>query len=272
MSMSRIRKIVERGKLEKAKSGKKVDEPLEKRANITANNRTFEYTVTRRVDVPDKTLWENRLISQNRTDPRSTPFQMLRTRTLQQMRKKSWTTLAITAPTPGAGKSLVSANLAASIASEGNQSVLLVDMDLRKPSIHGYFGLDPEYGIHDYLDGSTEVEKIFINPGIERLVVLPGRKGVINSSEQISTPFVQNFVAELRNRYQQRLVIFDLPPVLVSDDVMVFLPYVDCSLLVVESGKNTQKEVENSLAVIGNNPLLGTVLNKSEKSEKSFIY
>jgi len=271
--MSRIRKIVERGKLEKSKRDEhKNEHAVEKRANITSNNRTFDYSITKTIEVPDKVLWENRLISQNNADPRATPFQMLRTKTLQQMRKKGWTTLAISAPTPGAGKSLVAANLAVSIASEGNQSVLLVDMDLRKPSVHRYFGLRPEYGIHDYLDGSTDVENILVNPGLERLVILPGRKGVINSSEQISTPFVQNFVAELRNRYKDRLVIFDLPPILVSDDVMVFLPYVDCSLLIVESGTNTKKEVQESLAVIGSNPLLGTVLNKSENTEKSFVY
>jgi len=270
--VDRIKKIVEKGKAERSAQTSATQEELSERKNIAPTVNQFEYSQTKSMDVPDDKLKSSRVIAFDNSDPRSTRFQMLRTKVLQQMRKKSWSTLAITAPTPGAGKSLVAANLAASIALEGNQSVLLVDMDLRKPSIHKYFGINPDHGIHDFLDGSSEVQDILVNPGIERLVLMPGRRGVLNSSEQISTPLVRNLVSELKSRYESRLVIFDLPPILVSDDVMVFLPYVDCSLLVVESGGNTPKEVEDSLSIIGTNPLLGTVLNKVETSDKDFVY
>ena len=267
--MSRINKIVAKRKSEIDKDGGHT--PISSREHVTANTQQFEYTQTKIIDVSDQKLKDNRVIARDPTDPRATKFQILRTKVLQQMRKKNWNALAISAPTPGAGKTLVAANLAASVALEGNQSVLLVDMDLRNPSVHRYFGFKAESGIHDCLDGTVSIDQALVNPGIDRLVVLPGRRGVLNSSEQISTPYVQSLVKELKNRYQSRLVIFDLPPVLVSDDVLVFLPYVDASLLVVESGKNNNNDVEESLRVIGDNPLIGTVLNKVEKTE-NYIY
>ncbi|RLT95704.1 MAG: exopolysaccharide biosynthesis protein [Ketobacter sp.] len=268
--MSRIKSIVEHGKQELG-IGNQATEP----ANVgdDRSGKLYpQYTNTRTVEVTPETLLANRIIAQGNVDPRAKRFQVLRTKILQQMRKKNWNTLAITAPTEGAGKSLVAANLAVSMAMEGNQTVLLVDMDLSKPSIHRYFGFQPEHGIHDYFDGSSGIEEILVHPGIERLVLLPGKRGIVNSSEQISSPMVKHLVQELKARYESRLVIFDLPPTLVSDEVLVFLPYVDCSLLVVEAGKNTPKEVENALEAVGTNPLLGTVLNKSDQAKDLPIY
>lgn len=272
--MSRIKSIVEHGKQElgilNSEPGNASGSP--NTVSDQTGKKSYNYSVTRTLTVPPQTLIENRLIAQDITDPRARRFQVLRTKVLQQMRKKNWNTLAITSPTPDAGKSMVAANLAVSIALEGNQSVLLVDMDLSKPSIHQYFGFNPEHGIHDYFDGTTSIEDMLVNPGLDRLVLLPGKRGIINSSEQISSPLVKSLVNELKTRYEARLVIFDLPPVLISDEVLVFLPYVDCSLLVVESGKNRPKEVENALEAVGSNPLLGTVLNKSDQVGKLPIY
>lgn len=271
--MSRIQKIVERGKAELNKNNtSRVDEFLEQRAAAQAAPNGFEYSTTKRVNVPREALLKQRLVAVEEGDPRAARFQILRTRVLQQMRKKGWTSLGISAPGSGAGKSLIAANLAVSIAMEGNQSVLLVDMDLRKPSIHKYFGLDPEYGMQDLLEGSARVEDTLINPGIERLVLLPGRKGILNSAAKISAPFVKGLVDELKTRYESRIVIFDLPPALVSDDVMVFMPYIDCSLCVIESGKSTKKDAQLAIEILGAKPLLGTVLNKSDSSLGELAY
>jgi len=261
--MNRIKAIVEQGKEELGILGN----PAIPQSTTSSNN-SFEYSATKSIVVPDSVLKSNRLIAHDITDPSAKRFQVLRTKVLQQMRKKNWNTLAITSPTPNAGKSMVAANLAVSIAMEGNQSVLLVDMDLSKPTIHKYYGFEPESGIHDYFDGSCKIEEILVNPNFDGLVVLPGKRGIVNSSEQLSSPLVKHMVNELKTRYDSRLVIFDLPPILISDDVLVFLPYVDCSLLVVESGKNTPKEVESAIEVLGTNPLIGTVLNKSDQVGK----
>ena len=261
--MSRIRAIVDQGKQDlDAVSDQKIRDGIAPSKN--SGNALHRYNMTKSVPVSAQTLLENRLIAHDKTNPVTKQFQVLRAKILQEMRNKKWSTIAITAPTPNAGKSLVSANLALSMALEGNQSVLLVDMDLSKPSIHQYFGIQPEFGMQDFFDGTSRIEDILINPGIDRLVLFPGKKSIVNSSEQVSSQIARNMVKELKSRYEARIVIFDLPPILGSDEVMVFLPYVDCSLLVVEAGKNSPKEVEKSLEAIGSNPLLGTVLNKSE--------
>lgn len=269
--MERMKKIVAQGKKEMGLNPGSVVRPLAAEL-VSPGRAVYEYSATKSVAIPPDRLQSNRIIAQDNGDYRARNFQVLRTKVLQQMRKKNWNTLAITAPTEGAGKSLVAANLAVSMAMEGNQSVLLVDMDLRKPSIHRYFGFEPECSIHDYLDGTAGVAEMLVHPGIPRLVLLPGRRNILNSSEQLSSPLVRNLVKELKVRYESRIVIFDLPPALISDEVMVFLPYVDCSLLVIESGKNTPREVEKAIEVMGNSPLLGTVLNKSDHTRRTFNY
>jgi protein-tyrosine kinase len=268
--MSRMQKIVERGKAELAKIG------MQENADFTDEGKSlpgraetlqFEYSKTKKLGVSVDELVGERLVAADPSDPRAARFQILRAKVLQQMRKKGWSSLAISAPTSGAGKSLIAANLATSIAMEGNQSVLLVDMDLRKPHLHQYFCIEPQNGIQDVLEGTATIEETLINPGIERLVILPGRRSMLNPSEQISSPYVKTLVEELKGRYESRIVIFDLPPVLLADDVIVFLPYVDCSLLVVEAGRNNRKEIEESFKAIGTHPILGAVLNKASTKD-----
>ncbi|TCK07533.1 CpsD/CapB family tyrosine-protein kinase [Marinobacterium mangrovicola] len=236
------------------------------------NIKPIEYTTTRVINVDRSAMLENRVVSLEKENPDSIAFSMLRTKVLSEMRANDWTSLAISAPTPGAGKSLVAVNLAVSIALEANQTVLLVDMDLRQPSIHRYFGIEPKYGITDHLGSNVSLGEIMFNPGIERISVIPGRKRIVNSSETLASLKVKELVAELKSRYQKRLVIFDLPPYLVSDDALVFLPYVDCSLLVVESGKNNKYEIEESLSMAKVRPLIGTILNKDRAFKKINVY
>lgn len=238
----------------------------------SSGHESITYTTTKVVNVSNETLTANRVIAQNKEDPRSTPFHMLRAKVLKELRDNNWNSLAISAPTPGAGKSLVTVNLAMSIAMEVNQTVLIVDMDLRQPSLHKYFSIEPEYGVQDYIENDVSVKEMLINPGVERLSIIPGRKRMLNSSEKLASPKVKALTEELKNRYESRIVIYDLPPLLVSDDVMVFLPYVDCSLLVVESGKNTQDEIESSIGIIKEKPLIGTVLNKEIEHKKIYVY
>ena len=215
---------------------------------------------------------ENRLIAGLKNDPRNTPFRMLRAQVLQQLREHNWNTLAINGATQGAGKTFVATNLAVSIALEVNQTVLLVDLDLRRPSVHKYFGFEPEYGLLDYLQDDIPVKDILINPGIERLVLLPGKGSTDEASEKISSPKMLRLVDELKSRYNSRIIIFDLPPLLSVDDAWLFLPHVDAALLVVENGKNTEEEVIKSLEILKRTNYIGTVLNKADEKSKDYYY
>lgn len=232
----------------------------------------IHYSQTRVVRVNDEVLANNRVVAHNKEDPRSIPFQMLRAKALAALRTNNWNSLAITAPTQGSGKTMIAVNLAMSIAQESNQTVLLVDLDLRKPSMHEYFGIQPKFGISDFVNHDTPIMKMLVNPGVERLILLPGRQRIVNSSEAISTPAFKAMVEELKERYESRIIIFDLPPVLVSDDVFVFLQYIDCSLLVVESGQNTKKEIQDSMSLLSAKPSLGTILNKETDIKDRYDY
>lgn len=260
--------------LDKSRSGKRIGQRMEPRYKKPAAEEfsfeKIEYTQSRVIDVPQNVLSENRLIAGNRSDPRAASFRMLRTQVLQAMRENKWSSVAVTGPTDGIGKSLVAINLAISMSFEVNQTVLLVDLDLRRPSMHKYFAFEPEYGLLDYLDGKAELKDLFVNPVFKRLLLIPGRDTTTESSELLSSPRMLNLVNELKSKYKSRIIIYDMPPLLNTDDTMVFLPNVDSALLVVENGKNTQSEVQNSMRLLQGTNLIGTVLNKADEEIRDY--
>lgn len=207
-------------------------------------------------------MLERRLVMGLKNDPHADVFRVLRTNVLRQMRERNWTSLAIVAPTAECGKTFVTANLGVALALEVNQTVLIVDADLRNPQVGWYFGLEIEKGLLDYLQEGVPVEELLVNPGFERLVLLPGRRSTSISSELLSLPNMVALVHELKTRYQSRIVLFDLPPLLLSDDALLFMPQFDACLLVVEDGKTTPDEARRSLAMLEGTQLAGVVLNK----------
>jgi capsular exopolysaccharide synthesis family protein len=230
----------------------------------------IQYTHSNRIDTMQNTLIENRLIAGILSDPRAAAFRMLRTQVLHTMRENDWTVLAITGPTSGIGKSLIAANLAISMSLEVNQTVLLVDLDLRRPALHKYFGFEPDQGLLDYLTGDAKLEDLFVNPTYKRLLLLPGRGTTSESSELLSSPRMLDMINDLKKKYESRIIIFDLPPLLNNDDAMVFLPNVDATLMVVENGKNTESEVQQSMRLLQSTNLIGTVLNKADEEIRDY--
>ena len=217
-------------------------------------------------------LEKNRIVSHSKSDFNSFSFDSLRTQILQKMEENNWRTIAVVSPTPQSGKTLVSINLAMSIAHQPQKTVVLVDFDLRRPKMATYLGIHTEKSLNDYLQDKASLKDVMINPGIDRLVIVPTMKPVSKSAEMLSSKKVTNLITELRERYDSRIVIFDCPPVLNSDDAMVILPQVDCTLLVIANGMSTQAEIEETLHHLPKNNLLGVVLNKAEVESKSYYY
>lgn len=209
-------------------------------------------------------LERHRLIAANKRDSRAATFDMLRTRVLSEMRDKGFRTIAVTSPVPGCGKTTVAINLALSIVQQTAPEVLLADFDLRRPKIGQYLGLATEFDLSDYLEGRTSLFAAMVNPGIPRLLVLPNKQAYLNAAEILTTPEVQALVDALKIEDTDRVSIFDLPPVLPTDDAIAFLPQVDCVLLVVADGSTTRADLEESLRLLEGNEVLGVVLNKSE--------
>ena len=225
----------------------------------------IKYKQTRVVHLNPQHLERNRIISFSKSDARTISFDRLRTQVLRTMRDYGWRTLAITSPTGGCGKTTVALNLALSIAHQTEQTVLLADFDLRDPQIAEYLGLPEAASLVDYLNGDIPLSQVFVNPGIPRLTLLPNHKAVLNATETLMTKKMQNMVVDIRNRYESRMVIFDLPPLLTTDDALAFLPQVDCVLLVVASGQTSKSEVKDSVRLLQNNYVLGSVLNKADE-------
>lgn len=230
---------------------------------INSLPKDIEYTATRIAQPDPEVLATNRVIATDREDPRVEAFRQLRSQVLSSMNLNGWNTLAITGPMENVGKTLTAVNLAISLAQEGNQTVLLVDLDLRDPSVAETLGIEVEKGIVDHLRNGEPLEDILVNPGIPRLVVVPGLPQGRHVSELLTSPEMQSFLADIISRYPNRIVVFDLPPLLRNDDAMVFVPITDACLFVVEDGGTTSNEIERSMQLLNNSNLLGTVLNKA---------
>lgn len=230
------------------------------------------YTQTRTLPVSSDILEKNRIVS-SVSDPTITgAYKMLRTQVLQRMRAQGWSTLAVTSPGSGEGKSLTAVNLAISLAREVNHTVLLVDLDLRRPAIARYFGYEPVFGLRDYLLDDVPLTEMLFTPGIERLVVLPGGKPLPESSELLTAPRMVQLAHELKDRYARRTVIYDMPPILLADDVLAFAPNIDATLLVLQEGKTKKDDLKTALAVLSDIPVIGTVLNKIQDATTAAYY
>lgn len=188
-------------------------------------------------------------------------FRFLRTQILQSMKKYSFRTVAITSSRYGDGKTTTATNLAVSIAQDMKQTALLVDLDLRKPSLEQYLQLDVQSGITDYLSGKAKVADCLIRMPFERLNVFPAGASIDASSETIGSPQMEKLAAELKERYDDRIIIYDMPPLLEQDDPLVFLPHVDAVILVAREGVTTTGEIKRCLEILETARVLGVVLN-----------
>ena len=230
----------------------------------------ISYTQTRVVKPSPTVLKRNRLILGEDNKSITTPYKILRTQVLQRLVSNCWNSLAVTSPRSGEGKTLTAINLAISLANEVNHTVLLIDLDLHRPSVHKYFGFEVEWGLSDYLLRDKPLQNILLNPGADRLVILPGHTSIENSSELLSSPKMVQLVEELKTRYPSRLLIFDLPPLLSTDDAIAFSPYVDAALVVIEEGKTKKEELKQTIDLLQGINILGTVLNKSVARKQDY--
>ncbi len=272
MSMERIKAALERARQEQGQPGAVsgasggIAEAAAHRAHPAQAQDTAEitYTQTRTVPMAAHLLRERRVLTAQSPEEFSDAYKMLRTQVLQRLRENNWNTLAITSAGPGAGKTLTAINLALSLAVEVSCTVLLVDADLRDPGVHTLLGLAAGKGLTDYLLDDVPLSELLIHPqGIERFVILPGGRPLQNSSEMLNSPRMSQLVEELKTRYPQRIVLFDLPPLLAAADALAFSPYVDAALLVVEEGGTRQDDLQRAVDLLAGTNLIGTVLNKT---------
>lgn len=232
----------------------------------------IDYTNTTVVKLDATHLEKNRIISHLNHNANASIFDSMRTQILQKMEENNWQTIAVVSPTPESGKTLVSINLAMSIARQPQKTVVLADFDLRKPKVATYLGIDAKKSLNDYLENQAELEDVLVNPGIQRIVILPTMHPTSRASEILSSSKVSGLIEELKNRYESRVIIFDLPPILSVDDAMVLLPQVDCVLMVIANGVSTKTEIEDSLHLLPKDNVVGIVYNMADADNKPYYY
>jgi len=217
-------------------------------------------------------LRQNRIVTFQRGDPVHATFDMMRTKTLRMMRDKGWTSLGITSPTAGCGKTTVGLNLAFSFAHQADTRTVLMDLDLRRPAVAKHLGLGQPQSMASVLQGTRGFAENFVRIG-DNLAIGTSARGIRSASEILQHGVTARALADLKTAFEPDIVLFDLPPMLVNDDVLAFLPHVDCVLFVAAAERSRLDEIdkcEQDLADQSN--VLGVILNKCRYPGEEYGY
>jgi non-specific protein-tyrosine kinase len=259
-----IENALERAKAEKRRGTAapklKADGPAEKHNGWKAP----VYSQSRRAPI-DLTIAEaNHCICVLPEQLESDYYRVLRTKIQHISEKRDWRAIMVTSTLPGEGKTVTSINLAFAFAQAYHQTVLLVDCDFRRQNVKNYLGLDSDIGLVESLLWDVPLKETIIWPGVEKLSIISGSRIITESSELLASPMMRSTVREMRNRYSDRYLFFDVPPLLGGADALAFAPAVDGILLVVGSDGASKKEIQQSLEMIPEDKFLGVVLNRHQ--------
>jgi len=230
------------------------------------------YSLSRSVQLDPKEMEEKRCVAILTDAPEVEPYRILRAQIIKRIQERGGNTIMVTSPLPGEGKTLTAVNLAFTFAREFKQTVLLVDCDLRRQQVHRMLGYDSDKGIIDHLVRDVPMNELIVWPGIEKLTVISGGETVRESSELLGSPRMKELVASMKDRYPDRYVLFDAPPVLSAADALALAPLVDHILLVVQAGKTSVPDVNWALQLLPKDKILGIVLNRTESSSSQPYY
>lgn len=217
-------------------------------------------------------LESKRVVSHDLMDGRAKSFDMLRTQVLQTMDLKSWQLLGVTSPSAACGKTMISVNLALSIARQPHRSVLLIDMDLQKPQVANTLGLKCKRGLVSVLEGQTRLHDALVQArvGQDNLLVLPCAQSTLKSSAWMASQAMTGLLQQIKRDFRAWTVIVDLPPVLTSDDVISILPQIDCVLFVAAAGTSTLAEIKECNKHLQSASIVRVVLNKSTETPSRY--
>ena len=217
----------------------------------------------RQAVLSDDVLVTNRIFAGFGRDVRAEPFRQLRTQLLKNMDAHGWRSLAVTSAHEGAGKTLTAANLAIAMSGAPNRSVVLFDLDLKEPTVHKTLGLENDFGLIDYLNGDVDVNDLLVDVANLDLSVIPGRETDDSPSDVLASPRMRELIQKVAGPSKDRILIFDLPPLLRNDDALLFTPESDATLVIVEDGVTTQEQLTRAFQLLSDANVIGTVLNKA---------
>lgn len=284
--MSKIRTAIERAKAARGDQPwpeSQLDhDPLSKIASqqiAPVHARQLRVSSARHVDVDEDEVKESKILTldSDARHPAEGAYRMLRTRVMRNMRSNGWHVLGVSSIGQNEGKSFTAINLAISIAAEIDQEAVLIDLDLRRPSVYEYLGIDADVfmDLKDYLEDDTyDLEDLLVCPEIDRLACILSAESLERPSDVLASPRGQLLFTELRERLAPSVVVVvDLPPLLAADDALAVAPMLDALILVVGEGQAERSDVADVKPLLQEFNHIGTVLNKSvEKDSKRMSY
>ncbi len=199
-------------------------------------------------------------------------YKILRTRVSHRLVANGWRSVGVSGTTAGEGKTLTAVNLALALAQDVNNWVFLVDLDLQRSKVGTYLGMRYETGLTDFLTGQAQLSQVVYDIGVPRLAVVPNLQPIEHSSEMLTSPRMSEFMDFLKTEPPRRIVVFDLPPLLASDDVIAFAPQADSFLLVVSQGQTARRTLSNAKEMLAEMNVMGVVLNRSTERNDSPYY
>ncbi|MGF1502524.1 MAG: CpsD/CapB family tyrosine-protein kinase [Paracoccaceae bacterium] len=257
----------------------------EKRANVIERGLAAG-SMRRGGREPDEKLWQGleeldadpaalareRVVTHKKSDQAYVAFDMLRTRLFKLALERGWYRIGVTSATKGCGKTVVSANLGFSFARHPETRTILMDLDLRSPRLSRCLGVTERRSITWLLNGSATPEQYMQRIG-SRFAVALNTQRVRDSAEVIQSANTAEVLSDINRRYTPDVVIYDLPPLLIGDDAVSFMPNLDAVILVAAAGETRPDEIEECETLLADETnLLGILLNKTEKGEGAAYY
>jgi len=223
------------------------------------------------VPVNEAALAQNLIITARRVDPAHAAFDVLRARLVQALADRGWNRVGITSPTRDCGKTFTAANLAITLSRYDNCRTLLMDMDMRNPSLAKTIGLRSTSSMGDFLRGQEATDAFIRRVAPNGLNIggnlALGLNGVIEpyAAELFHEARCAEVLARVQAELAPDVLLFDLPPALAQDDVIAFRKHMDCVLMVVGGGITRASDVRESVRRLGEDmPIVGVVMNKAE--------
>lgn len=199
-------------------------------------------------------------------------YRILRTRLLQRARSKQWTTIGVTSAGVSDGKSLTTLNLGLSLARERNSEVVVLDLDMRNPSLCRYLGVPAPCQLLDYFEQRAPVQDVFFSIGVDKLLFAGGTETTEAASELLGTSSFEELKEYITRHTVNPIVLIDLPPLLHTDDALVIAPRVDAMLLVVGEGRTERAALGKALELLKDCTIAGMVLNCAIETTSPYDY
>jgi len=198
-------------------------------------------------------------------------FRRLRTHIMKPGATNPPKVIMVSSAMSGEGKSLIAINLAIIIAIELNSYALLIDCDLRNPSISRWFGMSEKKGLSNYLTGEVEIPDLLVKTSVDKLSLMCGGTMPDNPVELIGSTKMKTLIQDIKSRYDDRYIILDSSPLLATTEPTVLNEMADAILLVIKAGETPRETVQQAIKLVDKNKVMGIVLNNMEFKTKAMI-